>query len=109
MVTTNNNSVFTPNFVRDVFQDYILEPSGKYCISVGGKILTVNGKVCFDSHEQAMRAFYNSFHWRVLHKAYQINHPEQPYGWWRDPDRKQQWTQFKSYIKDNYDFKIVQI
>lgn len=111
---TNYEEMITPSFVREVFSNNIIrEGQEQWVITVGGKIVTLSGKMLFDSKQQATKAFYNSFHWRFGRQvAIQINGGEVwngPYYWWRDSNRLNRWKAFKKVLERDYGFKIIQV
>ena len=111
---TNYEEMITPSLVRRVFNNHILrEGQEKWAIAVCGKIVTVNGKMLFDSRQQAVKAFYNSFHWRFGHQvAMQINGGDGwtgGYRWWNDSNRGDRWKAFKKVLERDYGFKIIQV
>lgn len=104
------SSYVTPTFVRELFEGAILDEENKgWYITLCGKILTIDGKVFFNSREQAMKAFYNSYNWRAKHKLYDVTHPEPNgrYHYWSDPDRTIMWRAFKRKLESEYGFQIL--
>ena len=111
---TNYEEIVTPAFVREVFEHSIVaEGQERWAITVCGKIITVSGKMLFDSKQQATKAFYNGFHWRFGHGvARQINGGDGwqgNYHWWSDPNRTNRWKAFKRVLERDYGFKIIQV
>lgn len=112
MPTNNFERYITPSLIRDIFQNSVVSEGNKgWCILLSGKIVTINGKMFFNSRQQAVKAFYNSFHWRVGREMYRITHPteERWWSWWSDPDRTACWKTFKKVLERDYGFKIVRV
>lgn len=107
----NVKDYVTPQFVRNLFERDLLPESGeRWAISICGKIVIINGKVVFPSRAQAVKAFYNSFHWRALRDLGQVMHPgEERYYYWRDPNSKSNWENLKKALAEKYDFKFIQV
>ena len=103
----------TPDIVRQVFGNDILDQERvRYVITVGGKIVTINGKCFYDSRQQASRSLYNSLGWKVKRILYQeTRNPETDsyYGYWRQPDSSNMWKAFKEAIVERYGYKIIPI
>lgn len=104
MSTNRYESLVTPSLINSVFQGTYLQRAGKWCITLNGQVVTIAGKVCFDSKQQATKAFYNSFNWRVIR-----NLSEPGTYWWRDTGRTDKWKAFKKVIKRDYGFKVIQL
>ena len=110
MTKQEYKDLVTDDVVREIFQNHLLnEQSSRFVISVGGKIVAVGGKMFYDSREQAVKAFYNSFRWRAQHVLWRVNHPDNPWGWWRDPDNSVIWRAIKEKLTESYGFKIMQV
>lgn len=111
MTKAEYKELITPALVREIFQGNIVESnSGKYAITVCGKIVSVGGKIFYDSHEQAVKGFYNSFGWRARRVIYRAANPtDDSWRWWRNEDRTIMWTAFKEVLKNNYGFDIIQL
>lgn len=110
MTKEEYKAMVTPDVVREIFQNYTLnQDNPRYVISVGGKIIAVGGKIFYDSREQAVKAFYNSFHWRALSALWKTMHPSDPWGWWRNTDRQTIWKAVKEVLTESYGFKITQV
>ena len=99
-------SLVTPSMIDTVFHGSYLQSSrGKWCITLNGRVVTIAGKFLFDSKQQATKAFYNSFHWRIMrHLAAAEN-----YSWWNDPHRTEKWKSFKKVASREFGFKIMQL
>ena len=98
MPATDCERFVTPSMVREMFQDYIIDNGNKgWGITVCGKILTVNGKMFFDSREQAVKAFYNSYHW------------SNRWSWWSDENRTTYWKAFKKVLERDYGLKFIKL
>ena len=101
----------TPALVRDVFEDCVLnEGSERWAITVGGKVLSIQGKTFYNSREQAVRAFYNSFSWRARRALWQAAHPTDDTwgGWWRE-DRGVLWNTFKKSLTEDYGLNFIRV
>lgn len=89
-----------------VFEGYLLDKTiPHYCITYKGKIIVANGKMLYNSKQQASRAFYNMFRWRlsyVYRQTYNID-----WNRWVDEMRSDIWKEFRNTIKD--DLKIVEV
>ena len=111
MTKAEYKEVITPEIVRRIFEGCTVESNNsKYAITVGGKIISVGGKIFYDSHEQAIKGFYNSFSWRARRIVWESLHPnENPWGWWRNEDRSVVWSAFKEVLKEKYGFDIIQL
>lgn len=114
MTQEEYESVISPSIVNDVFMGETLERSrGKYIISVAGKIVTIKGRVFYDSKSQATKAFYNSFSWKARRAIWAnvrgSGNNRDPYGYWSSPDRSLMWTTFKKVLARDYGFKIQQV
>lgn len=108
---TDIKDYVTPQFVRNLFERDLLPESGeRWAISICGRIVTINGKVVFPTRSQAVKAFYNSFHWRALRDLGQIMHPSDGhYYYWRDSNSKAKWEAIKKALVEKYDFKFIQV
>ena len=105
MSTDRYESLVTPSLIDSVFHgSYLQRAAGKWCITLNGQVVTIAGKICFDSKQQSTKAFYNSFHWRVM------RHLAEPGSyWWNDTGGTDKWKTFKKVIKRDYGFKIIQL
>lgn len=111
---TNFEEMVTPAFIREVFDGHLVNRGQeRWAITVCGKIVTLSGKMLFDSKQQATKAFYNGFHWRFGHNvARHINGGDGwigEYHWWSDADRANRWKAFKKVLERDYGFKIIQV
>lgn len=111
---TNQNEfedVITSDIVRNTFKNSIFENgcSNKWAMFICGRLISISGKSFFDSREQATKAFYNAFHWRVGREIQRSFSGNRIYYWWSNPHRRDYWEAFKKVIKNKYDFKIVKI
>lgn len=111
MENNNIKDYVTPQFVRNLFERDLLPESGeRWAISICGRIVTVNGKVVFPTRSQAVKAFYNSFHWRAMRELAQATHPnEDRYYYWRDPNSKSNWEAIKKALVEKYNFKFIRV
>lgn len=111
MTKAEYKEVITPEMVRQIFEGRTVESNNsKYAITVGGKIISVGGKIFYDSHEQAVKGFYNSFGWRARRVIWGLLHPnDTPWGWWRNEDSSVVWSAFKEVLKEKYGFDIIQL
>lgn len=100
----------TPQFVRELFQDHIVESGqARWAITVCGKIVSVGGKIFYDSREQAVRGFYNAFRWRACSSLWRTTHPEDRWGWWRSTDNGTVWKGIKEALMEQYGFSVIQL
>ena len=96
--------------VRDIFEPFVVASNAeKWAITVSGRIIAVSGKMFYDTKQQAVKAFYNSFKWRALRSLWSQEHPDDPWGWWRSSDSKPLWEGFKEALAEKFGFKIVQV
>ena len=104
-------SLVSPDLINDVFSGEILNgSSGKYVILLQGRLVTIKGRVFYDTKTQATKAFYNSFSWKVRRAIWaQTPHSREQYGYWGSPDRGRMWLAFKKALEKNYGFKIVAV
>ena len=111
MTKDEYKELVTPELIRSVFEGSIVEDSVcRYAITVGGKIISVAGKIFYDSREQAMKGFYNSFSWKAKRELWCAANPENDYhGWWRNTDNTKAWTAFKEVLKGRYGFDIIRL
>lgn len=101
-----NNITIDDNFLTELFSRYLFDKSTPHwCIVYKDKIINIEGKMFFNSKQQATKAFYNTFRWRVNSTYVRINHLQ--WSEWRDVDRSELWKVFKSTVKN--DLKIVEI
>ena len=111
MTKDEYKELVTPELIRSIFEGSIVSDSAcRYAITVGGKIVSVAGRVFYNSREQAMKGFYNSFSWKVKHELLDAaNSTTEYYSWWRNPDSGKAWTAFKEVLKDRYGFDIIRL
>jgi len=111
MTTAEVKELVSPEFVRELFVGSVVDSSQpRWAITIGGKIVTIGGKIFFDTREQAVEGFYNSFSWRARRKLYQALHPEDTgWGWWRNAESTVMWKGFKEAITEKFGFKIIQV
>ena len=111
MTKAEYKEVITPALVREIFEGSIVESNNsKFAITVAGKIVSIAGKIFYDSHEQAVKGFYNSFGWRARRIIYRaVNPNDDSWRWWRNGDSRVMWAAFKEVLKDNYGFDIIQL
>lgn len=110
MPANDYENLVTPDMIRRVFQDFILDENRGWAITVCGKILTVNGKMFFKTREQAVKSFYNSYRWRAMREIHIAAHPSsERWGWWRDTERSIYWKSFKKVLERDYGLKFIQI
>lgn len=103
-------AIVTPSMVREIFSNSVLNDEDKgYVISLCGKIVTIDGKVFFNSREQASKAFYNSFNWRARYTMYEAIKPANVsrYSVWSYQDKTKMWLAFKKVLERDYGFKIM--
>lgn len=101
----------TPTMVRGIFEDYVIGDGRKgWCLMLCGRVLTVNGKMFYKSRQQAMKAFYNSYHWRAMREMHTTLNPEAaPWGWWQNPNRTNYWKAFKKVLTEKFGFRAVEL
>lgn len=111
MTKAEYKELITPALVREIFEGNVVDSyNRKYAITVGGKIVSVAGKVFYDTHEQAVKGFYNSFGWRARRVIYRAANPtDDSWRWWRSADNRTMWTAFKEALKEKYGFDIIQL
>lgn len=111
MTKAEYKELVTPAFVRQLFSDSILEPNEeRWVITVCGRLVSIGGKVFYGTREQAVKAFYNTFHWRARRDLWQVHHPENPWGWWSEgTDRGAMWNAIKEKLKDEYGLNFIQV
>lgn len=108
-MSENAEELITPTMVREIFEDNIINEGPKgWCMMICGKVLTVNGKMFYKSRQQAVKAFYNSYHWRAMRHIHTARTGE-PWGWWNDYRRTNDWKAFKKVLTEKFGFKIVRI
>ena len=111
MTSEEYKNSITPEFVRGLFKDSILQDGDeRWAITICGKIISVQGKVFYDSREQAVRAFYNMFSWRIRRELFIATHPnDTSYRWWSDPDRPEVWKIAKKTLTDEYGLNFIRV
>lgn len=110
MRTINCENLVTPAMVRRMFQGFIIDNDKGWVITVCGKILTVNGKMIYKTREQAVKAFYNSYHWRVKREMHLAAHPDADrWRWWNDESMGIYWKSFKKVLEKDYGLKFVKL
>jgi hypothetical protein len=110
MSETTIKDAITPTLVRNIFENHVIGDDKGWCITVCGKILTVNGKVFFESRTKAVKAFYNSYSWRVKRSIhYAVNPSSEGYGWWRNDAGRQYWNVFKDVLTEEYGLKFIKV
>lgn len=110
MPTIDCERLVTPSMVRTMFEDYIIDRDKGWAMTVCGKILTVNGKMFFKTREQAVKAFYNSYHWRAMREMHMAAHPgSDRWSWWNDENRSIYWKSFKKVLERDYGLKFIQV
>lgn len=103
-------ALITPELLREIFSNSVVDTRNpKYVITLGGKVIAIQGKIFYDSKEQATRAFYNSFSWRVRSSIWRDTHDGDRWGWWGNEDRAAIWQTFKKVVKRDFGFAIKQI
>jgi len=108
MTNTELDSLITPNVIRETFEGNLLDSDNKgWYITVCGKVLTIKGKIFFNSREQAVKAFYNSYNWRATRNIAVNVHPNQEYRWWNDPNRPYYWKAFKRVLEKDYGLRFI--
>lgn len=109
MPIVNCDKLVTPSLVREVFQRDIVNSDNRgWSITVCGKLLAVGGKVFFETREQAVKAFYNSYRWRVTRSMSLANNPDEDH-WWRDGNSSNYWKTFKKVLEKDYGFKFIKL
>lgn len=100
-------AALTPELINTIFAgNTISSASGKWYITVDGKILmTNNGRIFFDSRSQASKAFYNAYRWRANWRIHQFLH-EDGYSWSSDGRPGRRWAAFKQVLQEGHNFKI---
>lgn len=100
----------TPDMVRRMFEEFIIDDTKGWAMTVCGKILTVNGKMIYKTREQAVRAFYNSYHWRAMREMHMAAHPgSDRWSWWSDENRTIYWKSFKKVLERDYGLKFIRL
>lgn len=93
--------------INRIFDGYLLNKAiPHYCITYKGKIIVANGKMLYNSKQQASRAFYNMFRWRLSWVYRQIHHIDWN-TWVTEEMGSDTWKEFRNTIKD--DLKIVEV
>ena len=85
-----------------------------YAIVINNKIFHDKGKYLFGSTSQATKSFYNCISWKIKHRMYLRNYEELRQrgvniNYLRDFDYSRAWKEFKKYLINNCDFKIISI
>jgi len=111
MPASNYDRLVTPSLVRNLFENSVIDSENKgWAITVCGKILTVSGKMFFRSREQAVKAFYNSYHWRAMREMHLAAHPTSDrWGWWSDENRSDYWKTLKKVLERDYGLKFIRL
>lgn len=111
MTSEEYKNAITPDFVRRLFEGSILQDDGeRWAITICGKIISVQGKIFYNSREQAVKAFYNKFSWRIRRELSMVAHPNEAYyRWWSDPDRPEVWKIAKKTLTDEYGLNFIRI
>lgn len=110
MTNQNFETLITPELLREVFSNSIIDNARpRYIITLGGKVIAIQGKIFYDTKEQATRAFYNSFSWRVRSTIWRNTHSGDDWGWWNSTDRIDIWKAFKKVVKRDYGFAIKEV
>lgn len=110
-MSSNNDfkQLVTPTLVRNVFESSVLDDNNRgWCILVAGRVITINGRMLYPTREQAVKAFYNRFNWRVTSAMHNAN-SRGTSSWWRDRNRSDYWKSFKKVLEEEYSFKIVKV
>lgn len=103
MTTINYEELVTPTLVRQLFQDNVVKSDcPKWAIFISGKLISIQGKIFYDSREQAVKAFYNHFSWRAKRRLWNTAHPGDLYHWWGNPEGAVIWKAFKKSLETNY-------
>lgn len=106
MSNDNVEEVVTPSFVHDMFYNNTVDSSNKgWVIVISGRVLTISGKMFFKTREQAVKAFYNSYNWRIRYKIH-----TELYGdnrWWRATTNY--WAQAKKILETKYGLGFVKL
>ena len=99
----------TPELINSIFHGSLIDSaSSKWYITMDGKIISVGGKVFFDSRTQASKAFYNYFKWRANWRIYSVLGEEGP-SWRNDNNRvTNKWKALKEVLQEQHHFKIQQ-
>ena len=97
--------VINDTVINALFDGYILDKTIRhYCITYKGKIIMCQGKMLYDTKQQATKAFYNMFRWRlgaICRRVYNLNWDQ-----WSSV-RGCTWKNLKDAIKD--DLKIIEV
>ena len=111
MTKDEYKELVTPELIRSIFEGSIVSDFAcRYAVTVGGKIVSIAGRVFYDSREQAMKGFYNSFSWKVKRALWRAANPENVHlSWWGSPDNSKAWAAFKEVLKDRYGFDIIRL
>ena len=106
-MSTNFESYITPTFVRNLFENDIIDNKERgWAISISGKILTIGGKMFFKTRAQAVKAFYNSYSWRVRRAVYLQMNPGRT-DWWRGGNHY--WKSTKKVLENKYGLKFIKL
>lgn len=111
MTKDEYKELVTPELIRSIFEGNIVSDFAcRYAITVGGKIVSIAGRVFYNSREQAMKGFYNSFSWKVKRALWRAANPENVhFSWWGSPDNSKAWAAFKEVLKDRYGFDVIRL
>lgn len=102
--------LITPSLLREVFNDSIIDSNKpRYIITLGGKVIVIQGKIFYDSKEQATKAFYNSFSFKVRNTFWRDTHSADNWGWWRSEECRMLWRVFKKVVKRDFSFEIKRV
>jgi len=108
MSVDNIERFITPSFVRDLFQNSTINGQEKgWAITISGKILTIGGKMFFKTREQAVKAFYDRYNWRVRSKVHEYLHPNE--GHWWGVDSRTYWIPVKKVLEKDYGLKFIKL
>lgn len=111
MTSEEYKNAITPEFVRRLFEHSILsDETERWAITICGKIISVQGKIFYNSREQAVKAFYNMFSWRIRRELLIATHPnERVYGWWSSQERPIMWKVIKKTLTEEYGLDFIKL
>lgn len=109
MTVQEAKELITPDLISGIIDEHLINRSNRkyYAISVKGKLLELgNGKILFDSRQQAIKGFYNSYRWRTSWTlTRRLFGPSAR--WWEHSAVI--WKAFTEKLKREYGFQVVEV
>lgn len=112
MTAEEIKNIINSEFVTNFFEGSTFsEDADRWVITVCGKVIAIQGRIFYPTKKQAVKAFYNAFHWRAYRAIWTATHQYTRNPWWNCPtsDRSIMWKAFKETLVNDYGLNFIKV